>query len=198
VIESGEILLDGEPVQQLSPGVAWQQGIAYVPEERRTQGLVLGESVRANMLLPHLERIRFMQFLLDQRREVQIAEELGSAVRLKAVGGHQLVRELSGGNQQKTLFGRALVRQPRLLLLDEPTRGVDIGAKFDIYRMIRELSDQQISILMVSSELSELLGMCDRILIMRDRSIAGETLAAGLTEKDLLSLCYGYQKEGQS
>jgi ribose transport system ATP-binding protein len=150
------------------------------------------------MLLPHLERIRFMQFLLDQRREVQIAEELGSAVRLKAVGGHQLVRELSGGNQQKTLFGRALVRQPRLLLLDEPTRGVDIGAKFDIYRMIRELSDQQISILMVSSELSELLGMCDRILIMRDRSIAGETLAAGLTEKDLLSLCYGYQKEGQS
>ena len=96
------------------------------------------------------------------------------------------------------VLSKWLFSNPDILILDEPTRGVDIGAKFDIYRMIRELSAQQISILMVSSELGELLGMCDRILIMRDRSIVGETQAAGLTEKDLLSLCYGYRKEGQT
>jgi ribose transport system ATP-binding protein len=112
-------------------------------------------------------------------------------VRLRASGPAQLARELSGGNQQKVVFAKALSGKPTLLLLDEPTRGVDVGAKFDIYAIIRDMTAKGMAVILVSSDLPELLGMSDRIAIMRDGSITAIVTAAGLGEDALLNLCYG-------
>jgi ribose transport system ATP-binding protein len=114
-------------------------------------------------------------------------------VRLRAAGPGQLAQELSGGNQQKVVFARALVGEPRLLMLDEPTRGVDVGAKFDIYAIIRTMTAKGMAVILVSSDLPELLGMCDRIAVMRDGAITGIDVAASLGEDALLNRIYGRQ-----
>lgn len=189
-IEDGSFALDNEVLHKLSPTTSWQSGIAYVPEERRSQGLFLGDQVSHNMTVPHLDRLSLLNSFLNQSKENSISRQLSHAVRLKGTGIRQRVRQLSGGNQQKILFARSIVETPRLVLLDEPTRGVDVGAKYDIYQLIRELSAQNTSILMVSSDLSELIGLCDRILIMRHGRIVDDIDSNGLTENQLLSLCY--------
>ena len=128
---------------------------------------------------------------LNHRLEQKTSESLGTSVRLKAARVRQIIRQLSGGNQQKTLFARALAGSPRVLLLDEPTRGVDVGAKSDIFALIRQISASGTGIVMVSSDLPELLGLCDRILIMRKGCLVETVSADGLTEEQLLALCYG-------
>jgi ABC-type sugar transport system ATPase subunit len=120
-----------------------------------------------------------------------LSDTLAQSVRLKAVSVRQTSRELSGGNQQKIVFARALAREPRVLLLDEPTRGIDVGAKADLYALIRQMSANGAAVLMVSSDLPELLGLCDRLVILRRNQQAAVVPAAGLTESDLLTLCYG-------
>ena len=187
----GDILLDGVPVGRLSPALAWRRGIAFVPEERRSQGLVLSHSVSSNVTLPQLRHLSRGRLFLDKRVERETSLRLAEAVRLRARRPSQIVRQLSGGNQQKVVFARALARPPRVLLLDEPTRGVDVGAKVDIYALIRHISAQGTGILMVSSDLPELLGMTDRILVMRDGRMVDDVPTAGLTEAALLALCYG-------
>jgi ribose transport system ATP-binding protein len=189
--EGGTLTLDGIVLPRLSPTTAWDYGIAYVPEERRSQGLILTQSISDNMLLPHLASTSIGSALLHPARERRISQQSGETVRLKATSIQQHVQQLSGGNQQKVVFARAMVRPPRVLMLDEPTRGIDVGAKFDIYRLIRQFSAQGVSILMVSSELSELIGLCDRILIMRQQRLVDEVSPVGLTEEALLNLCYG-------
>lgn len=189
-IERGTVLLDDMMLNGLSPTLAWKHGIAYVPEERRAQGLILGEQVRNNITLSHLDVLSLLKTILNQPRENQVSRELSQAVQLKSTGIRQRVKQLSGGNQQKVVFARAIVESPRLVLLDEPTRGVDVGAKYDIYQLIRQLSAQKTSILMVSSDLNELIGLCDRILIMRQRMVVDSVAADGLTPNQLLSLCY--------
>jgi ribose transport system ATP-binding protein len=116
---------------------------------------------------------------------------LGEEVRLRARGPAQAVQELSGGNQQKVVFAKALAGDPRLLLLDDPTRGVDVGAKFDIYTLIREMTAKGMAVILVSSDLPELLGLADRIAVMRGGAITATVAAKGLAEEDLLDLCYG-------
>jgi ribose transport system ATP-binding protein len=190
-VVAGEIRLDDVPLTRRSPVAAWRHGLAYVPEERRTQGLILSRSVGNNITLPHLARLCRGRLFLDNRRERRIADDLGDSVRLKTKGVGQTVRQLSGGNQQKVLFARALAHTPRVLLLDEPTRGVDVGAKYDIYALLREISAQGIGIVVVSSELAELIGLCDRIVIMQNGQLIDTVAAAGLTEPQLLALCYG-------
>ncbi|MDX2138068.1 MAG: sugar ABC transporter ATP-binding protein [Chloroflexota bacterium] len=170
---------------------AWQRGIAYVPEERRAQGLMLSRSIRDNVSLPHLGMLSWRGAFLRRRHEERLASQVGEGVRLKAHGMRQRVRELSGGNQQKVLFARALARNPRLLLLDEPARGVDVGAKYDIYTLVRQASAGGTGVIMASSDLGELLGLCDRILIMRARRMVTIVEAQGLEQAQLLSLCYG-------
>ncbi|MFQ3566597.1 MAG: sugar ABC transporter ATP-binding protein [Aggregatilineales bacterium] len=189
-LTAGELLLDGRPLRRPSILNAWRSGIAYVPEERRSQGLMLSQSVSENVALPHLHELsRFG--LLNRRAEQETAELYGAQVRLKARSPQQKVRELSGGNQQKVVFARALAQPPRVLLLDEPTRGIDVGAKHDIYSLIRQISAAGTSIIMVSSDLPELLGMCDRALIISGGRMVAITPTAGLSEADLLTLCYG-------
>lgn len=190
-ISSGDIMFDGSVFKPGSPAASWDNGIAFVPEERRSQGLILSRSISDNITLPHLHEISTGNLFLNRRLEHAKSEALGESVRLKAIGPHQITRQLSGGNQQKVVFARALARQPRVLLLDEPTRGVDVGAKYDIYRLIHQTIADGTGIIMVSSDLSELLGLCDRIMVMRHNRLFAIVPAQGLTEEELLSICYG-------
>ncbi len=190
-VSEGQILLDGQKLEPGSPAGSWANGVAFVPEERRSQGLILSRSVSDNITLPHLQELSTGGVLLNRRREQAMSQKLTEAVRLKAVSPDQTTRQLSGGNQQKVVFARALASTPRVLLLDEPTRGVDVGAKYDIYRLIRQISAQGTGIVMVSSELLELLGLCDRVLVMWRGRLMDIVSAEDLTEEQLLTLCYG-------
>src|SRR5262249_12849212 len=151
------IAAGGAPLHAGNPAAAWKSGLAYVPRERRREGLMLSRSITDNVTLPHLAETSLLETFLDRRRERAVTEELGRQVRLKAARLSQLCRQLSGGNQQKVVFARAMAGKPSILLLDEPTRGVDVGARFDIYALIRELSAAGTSVLMSSSDLPELL-----------------------------------------
>ena len=189
-IHAGSIELDGELLTGLSPATAWARGIAFVPEERRSQGLILGSSISQNISLPHLDRFSLWRGLLNRRAELRRSLSLSQSVQLKASGMTQRVRQLSGGNQQKVVFARAIAGDPRLILLDEPTRGVDVGAKQDLYQLIRQLAESGASILMASSELEELLALCQRILVLREGRLVATVATAGMTESQLLSLMF--------
>lgn len=187
----GEMRLAGGSYRPTSPAQAWARGVGYVPEERRSQGLVLTRSIYDNMLLSHLRYHSRAGLLLKHREARQLSVELGKTVRLRAASSGQTVRQLSGGNQQKVVFARATGRAPRLLLLDEPTRGIDIGAKFDLYNFIRQLAEGGTAILMASSEPGELLGLCDRILVLRQGRVQMLVSASDVTEESLLAHCFG-------
>jgi ribose transport system ATP-binding protein len=190
-IRGGSVTLDGAPYRPSGPAAAWQAGVAYVPRERRSEGLMLSRPIFENVTLAHLSRQSLGGSFLAPRAERRLAERLGGEVRLRSTGPRQLAQELSGGNQQKVVFARALSGAPKLLLLDEPTRGVDVGAKFDIYSIIRAMTARGMGVILVSSDLPELIGLCDRIAVMRDGAIAEIVAAQGLREDDLLNRCYG-------
>jgi ribose transport system ATP-binding protein len=183
--------LDGNSYRPGGPRRAWRSGLAYVPRERRSEGLVLSRPIYENVTLAHLTDRSIAGTLLNPRAERRFATALGADVRLKSAGPNQRALELSGGNQQKVVFARALSGNPKLLLLDEPTRGVDVGAKFDIYTIIREMTAKGMAVILVSSDLPELIGMCDRIAVMRDGRITDIVPAAGLSEEELINRCYG-------
>src|SRR4029079_6606351 len=174
-----------------NPASAWAAGLAYVPRERRAEGLLLSRAIGENITLAHLRRLSLGGTFLARRRERAFAVARGSEVRLRARGPRQRCRELSGGNQQTDVFARALARHPKVLLLDEPTRGVDVAAKFDIYALIRERRDAGTSVLIASSDAPELIGLCDRILVMRAGTIATVLAARSLGEETLIAHCHG-------
>jgi len=169
--ESGQIFLAGAPIDIRSPGQARALGIAYVPEDRGTQGLVRQMNVRENFSLASLARISRRGFI-DPAAETRLAEEGVARFSVKASSLDQIAGKLSGGNQQKIVLGKWLANQPKLLILDEPTRGIDVGAKAEIHRLMSELAGQGLAILMISSELPEVLGMSDRVLVMRGGRLA--------------------------
>ncbi len=188
---TGTITLEGRSQDQRHPVATWRDGFAFVPQERRTEGLMLTRSIADNVTLPNLARFALGGTFLNRRAERQAVNAAGSDVRLKANSTSQPCYQLSGGNQQKVVFARALLQRPPVLLLDEPTRGVDVGAKFDIYSLIRQVSSAGTSVLVASSDFPELLGLCDRILVFRQGQIAAELNADGLSEETLLSHCFG-------
>ncbi len=149
------------------------------------------QDVATNVALPHLRRLSRFRTFLDRGAERSQALAMGARVRLKATGPHQKTRTLSGGNQQKVMFARAVAGAPRALLLDEPTRGVDVGAKFDIYALLRELAAAGAGILIVSSDHEEVLGLCTRIAIFREGRLVEIVANAGVTPQALLARCYG-------
>jgi ribose transport system ATP-binding protein len=184
---TGEVTLDGEPVRLRSPRAAMRAGIAYVTEDRKGEGIVAGRSVLDNALLA--SRAVSPAWRGRAARTVRVRELL-AAVDVRATGADQEIRFLSGGNQQKVVLARWLVLGPKVLLFDEPTRGIDVGAKSAIHDLVRRLARDGAAVLMISSDLPELLGMSDRIIVMRDGRIAGE-LPAGTTEEDVLTLALG-------
>jgi ribose transport system ATP-binding protein len=175
----GTILLDGESIQRNSVVTTIRTGFAFVPEDRKGAGLVLCRSVLENASIPHLREFTIGGWVrpLASRNAVESAME---SVNLKSRGLGQTVETLSGGNQQKVVVGRWLTQEGRVLLLDEPTRGVDVGARGEIYTVIRDLAAQGLAVVFVSSDMPELIGLSHRVLVVRDGAIVGELDRAAL------------------
>ena len=164
-IDGGEIILDGKTICPANAEEAISQGIALVPEDRKRQGLVLEMDIRENSTLPSLKRIsRFS--VINSEKELSITENYMESLRIKAPGHYQKTKNLSGGNQQKVVLAKWLAMSPQVLIFDEPTRGIDVGAKQEIYNIMSELADEGKTILMISSDMEELIGMSDRIAVL--------------------------------
>jgi rhamnose transport system ATP-binding protein len=172
-LDSGEILLEGRPVAIRSPSDAVSAGLAFVPEDRQHQGLVLEMAIERNATLPILRRLTRLG-LIQRRRERAVAREYTGRLQVKAAGLDLPATSLSGGNQQKVVLAKWLATDPSLLILDEPTRGIDIGTKAEVHRIVSGLAARGLGILLISSELPEVLAMADRVLVMHEGRITGE------------------------
>jgi len=170
--DAGEIRINNTPVHISSPTKAMQHGIAYVPEDRRQQGLVMDFSITNNMTLPILQRFSRLG-IMNRQREHTTAVDYSQQLQVHSAGINQLVKALSGGNQQKVVLAKWLITKPSILILDEPTRGVDIGAKAEVHRIVSELASKGLAIILISSELPEVLAMSDRVLVMHEGHVTG-------------------------
>ena len=189
-IVEGELVLDGKALKIDRPKKAIDAGILLVPEDRRLHGLVLEESVGFNLSLPNLDRLSVLR-LVQQARERALGKEMVDRLRVKTPGLGQTVGLLSGGNQQKVVLGKWLARDPKILILDEPTRGVDVGARSEIYAIIDQLAASGVGIWMISSDLEEVLGMSDRVLVLHEGHLAGELARSDLSEEAVMRLATG-------
>jgi ribose transport system ATP-binding protein len=185
-IDSGRILLRGKPVNVRTPGDAIEHGIALVPEDRKRHGIFATLSVWENVVLSALRRFS-RKGILDVRREKQRAQEFVASLRIATSDLDKRVRDLSGGNQQKVVIAKWLNTNAEVFLFDEPTRGIDVGGKIEVYRLMGELISRGAAIVMISSELPEILGLSDRILVMREGRICGEFDRADATEEKILN-----------
>ena len=168
-----------------TPEAAIHAGLAYVTEDRKTNGLLLNESIRMNTTLARLDKIT-QRGVIDQDKERMAAEQMKNDMGTKTPTIEQKVGNLSGGNQQKALLGKWMFTEPEILILDEPTRGIDVGAKYDIYCLINSMVEQGKSVIMISSEMPELLGMCDRIYVMNEGKILAELNAKEATQEIIM------------
>ena len=171
--ESGQIFLNGKEINPKSPREAIDLGIAMLPEDRKRYGALLGVSIKNNINMPTYDRIS-KATVIDLKTEKQRAEKYRQEIQIKCPTVNQLVRNLSGGNQQKVILGKWLAADSQLIIFDEPTRGIDVGAKYEIYKLINELVEQGRAVLMISSEMEELIGMSDRIIVLAEREMTGE------------------------
>jgi ABC-type sugar transport system ATPase subunit len=195
-IDSGEILIKGRPVRIRTPRDAVKQGIALVTEDRQISGLALRMPIAANVTMANVERISRFGFL-DLKAQNRFATGLGQKLRLKAASPAQPGGTLSGGNQQKVVIAKWLFRDAEIFLFDEPTRGIDIGAKAEVFELMSELARAGAAILMVSSELPELLHVADRILVMRQCRVSGE-LPRHTTQEQIMKLAVLLDSSGES
>jgi len=170
---SGEISVQGKKLNLTSTSAAIEAGIVYLTEDRKEEGLFLDKSVSYNMTLTILKAFTRLLGKVDARREARTVSDYVQRLRIKTPSISQTVENLSGGNQQKVLVGKWLMTQPKIMILDEPTRGIDVGAKVEIYNLVNELKENGIGIIMISSELPEILGISDRILVMHEGRITG-------------------------
>ncbi|MGE3292229.1 MAG: ATP-binding cassette domain-containing protein, partial [Geminicoccaceae bacterium] len=184
---SGSLLLDGVPVTISGAEAAKNLGVAFVTEDRKATGLVLDFSIRANAALPSQGRLARLG-IASRRRETALAQETIARLNIRCTGPEQKVSGLSGGNQQKVVLGKWLATAPRVLLLDEPTRGIDVGAKQEIYALIEQLKEAGVAIVLVSSELPELLLLADRILVMCEGRATGLLDRAEATQERIMEL----------
>ena len=184
---SGSVEMKGEPVDVSSVSKAIGAGLAYVTEDRKSLGLVLDETIQRNITLSNLPKVS-RNSILNEARETQVAEQYRKTLNIRTPSVFQRVMNLSGGNQQKVVLSKWLFAEPEVLILDEPTRGIDVGAKFEIYAIINELSKQGKGVVMISSEIPELLGMCDRIYVMNEGAFVGELTAEEASQERIMSL----------
>jgi ribose transport system ATP-binding protein len=187
----GELLINGEVCDIASPISAIRAGLSLAPEDRKLQGLVIDMSVRENLSLAALFKDKKSSGFLNFAKEVEISNEMVRRMRIKTPSDTQIVRYLSGGNQQKVVLGKWLTMNPTVLLLDEPTRGIDVGAKQEIYALMEELAQKGVAILFVSSEMEEILGMADRAIVMHEGRITGELSRDELSEEAVMQLATG-------
>ena len=188
--DAGQVALDGRPLRLRNPREAIRKGFAFIPEDRRRQALFANMDVKDNLAVIHDRRITLLSFV-QSRRIAAIAREYVERLSIKITSLVQRMMNLSGGNQQKVIIGRSLSTAPRILIMDEPTRGIDVGAKAEIYKILRQLSAERKAIIMVSSELEEVVAECDRVIVMYQGRISGEAAGAELTKERVLHLAFG-------
>jgi rhamnose transport system ATP-binding protein len=188
--DAGEVRLAGKPVRFASPSQAMAAGIAYLPEDRHQDGLVLDFSITQNVTLPILPRL-FPRLFVSASREDEVAKEYTEQFRVRMTGVDQLVEALSGGNQQKVVLAKWLASKPTVLILDEPTRGIDIGAKVEVHRIISELAASGLAIILISSDLPEVLAMSDRIVVLHEGRVAAELSREAATEEGVMYAATG-------
>jgi ribose transport system ATP-binding protein len=193
--DGGQIRIKGRPVEIRSPSDAIANGVALVPEDRRVLGLVHVLDVRKNLTLPYLKALSNMLFVND-RKEQQLVRESIARLKIRTPSARLPVSDLSGGNQQKVVLGKWLNTNPTVLILDEPTRGIDVGAKAEIRNKIDSLAAEGMAILLISSELPEVIGMSDRILVMRNKQIAGEFRRPEFSEETIGSCAIAGRQGG--
>jgi rhamnose transport system ATP-binding protein len=191
--DGGEIRLQEKSVSIKSPAEAIELGIAYLPEDRRRHGVVLDMPIDANITLASLKKLA-RPFSFDFGKERSIATDYVHRFAIKTPAIFSPVTTLSGGNQQKVALSRWLETRPRVLILDEPTQGIDVGAKAEIHSLMGDLAEQGTAILMISSELPEVLGMSDRIVVMRGGTIAGILDRSDATQHNIMSLALGHEQ----
>jgi ABC-type sugar transport system ATPase subunit len=188
--DSGEIFIHGQKVDIKKPSDAIKLGIGFVTENRKETGLALKMNVRENMTLASLKSL-VKNFMVNKKQEKHLAEEYKRKLNIKAASLEQRISSLSGGNQQKAILARWMMQEPSILILDEPCRGVDVGAKAEIFAHISSLAQQGIGIIMISSEIPEIVGMSDRVLVMREGYIAGVLEKGQITPDNILKLAFG-------
>lgn len=184
--DSGTITIDGVEESYTTPKQALKKGVVYVSENRKEDGLVLVMDVKSNMTISSLDKIKKL-FGIDKKKEYEIASEYRDKMNIKTPSLSQKVQNLSGGNQQKVAIAKSLLTDPKILILDEPTRGVDVGAKKEIYDLLNQIKNEGRSIIMISSEMPEILGMSDRILVMHEGRIKGELSRDEATQEKIMS-----------
>jgi ribose transport system ATP-binding protein len=186
----GEVTLDGKPLRMRSARDAITAGLYLVPEDRRRTGLLTEFVVRENITLPALWRYS-TAMLISRGAETKVSREYVETLRVKTPGVETKARNLSGGNQQKVVLAKWLSLGPKVLIVDEPTRGIDVGAKAEVYRLLRELADRGVAIIVVSSDMEEVLGVSDRIAVMHEGAVAGFLKREEFSEEAVMNLAVG-------
>jgi putative multiple sugar transport system ATP-binding protein len=185
---NGDLYVMGKKVNFRNPSQAIKEGIAYVTEDRKGNGLILMDEIRSNVTLANLQKLSKKNGVINKNEEINVANYYKSSLNIRATSIAQKVGNLSGGNQQKVSLGKWLFVKPNLLILDEPTRGIDVGAKYEIYTLMNKLVEEGMSIIMISSELPEILGMSDRLYVMSDGQIVGEMSKEEATQEKVMQL----------
>ena len=183
---SGELIIDGQPKTLKNAREAIEAGMAYVTEDRKGNGLILSNSIAKNTTMARLEKV-CDNGIIDVDKENAVAEDYKEKLRTKTPTVQQAVGNLSGGNQQKVLLAKWMFADPEVLILDEPSRGIDVGAKYEIYCIMNDLVAQGKSVVMISSEMPELLGMCDRIYVMNEGHMVAEMPASEATQERIMA-----------
>ncbi len=190
--KEGKVFLGGKPCLNRNAGESIKNGFALLTEERRATGIFGVLSIRENTVISSLKRHKRFGFYLSEKSQREDTQYYIDAMRTKTPNQETKIRALSGGNQQKVIIGRWLLTDPEVLLLDEPTRGIDVGAKYEIYQLILDLANKGKTVIMVSSEMPELLGVCDRIVVMSGGRVAGEVDARSTTQEEIMTLAAKY------
>lgn len=189
-IIAGEVKINGKTLKLKSPREAIQAGIAYVPRERRSDGLVLTETVQHNMTLVHIDKLQKL-FKLDLKKERSLARHWIEQLKIKTPSMKAPVKTLSGGNQQKVVIGKWMMDQMNVIILNEPTRGIDVGAKVEVYHLIEELCRKGMAVIMISSETPEIMGIADRIIVIHEGRITGECLRKEFEQETIMHYAIG-------
>ena len=190
-VEEGQIFVDGKEVHIASPKEAVELGIGFIPEDRKNQGVVLNFPVDKNLTLPIIKKITKKLGIVDRKKETDIVGKQVSDLSIKTPSVDQLTKNLSGGNQQKVVVGKWLASESRILILDEPTRGIDVGAKQEIYKLINSLAEQGKAIIVISSEMEEMLGLTDRMLVLYEGKYMAELSKKDYTQEKILQYASG-------
>ena len=186
--DSGRVIVDGEPVTIRTPQDAIRRGIGLVPEDRKQQALFLSLAVRPNLSMAAHDLITRWRFFVNDKAERALVEEYRKSLNIRMTSQEQIVADLSGGNQQKVVLARWLALRPKVLIVDEPTRGIDVGAKVEVHNLLFELANAGIAIIAISSELPEIMAISDRIVVMREGRVSGEVEGNDASEELLMGM----------